>query len=130
MSIELIVADPRAGARETLRRIASGWGWTVVAEAKDGLEAIRLSRELEPDVVLIDSIAGGAETADIYTRSSSSKAPLIVRLIDSPQEHAGVGGLTVMKGVPGDKLRTLILGALEEKSEARSRMTAVGEEMR
>ena len=125
MSIELIIADPRAGVRETLRHIASGWGWSVVAEAKDGLEAIRLSRELEPDVVLIDSIAGGAETADIYTRSASSKAPLIVRLIDSPQEHAGVGGLTVMKGVPGDKLRKMIVVALNEKAEAPRETTSV-----
>jgi DNA-binding NarL/FixJ family response regulator len=129
MPIELIVADPRAGARETLRSIVSSWGWKVIAEANDGLEAIRLSRELDPDVVLIDSIAGGAETADIYTRAQSSKAPLVVRLIDSPQEHAGAGGLTVMKGVPGDKLRKMILAALEDREAARQPIVA-GHEMR
>lgn len=115
MAVELVVTDPRSNAREALRHVVEGWGWKVVAEARDAYEAVRVARELEPDVVLLDSSARASEGAGIFDLSPSSSGPVIVCLIDRPQEHASGPGLRILKGVPADQMRTLIQEALDEK---------------
>lgn len=125
MAIELVLADPRSGAREALRHIVEGWGWTVVAEARDAYEAVRIARELDPDVVLLDSSAGAAEGADIFDLSPSGSGPLVVCLIDRPQEHASGPGLRILKGVPGERMHELVVEALIDK-RANSKARAPG----
>src|SRR3712207_1800249 len=114
MTIELVIADPRMGARSALKQIVESWGWTVTGEARDALEAVRLARELAPDVLIVDAAAADQDVDEIMQRGPSDARPLIVRLIDHPQEHAS-GGLTILKGVPGDALRDAILGSLQEQ---------------
>ena len=114
MTIELVIADPRMGARSALKQIVESWGWTVTGEARDALEAVRLARELAPDVLIVDAAAADQDVDEIMQRGPSDARPLIVRLIDHPQEHAS-GGLTILKGVAGDALRDAILGSLQEQ---------------
>ena len=52
--IRVLLADDHTMLREALRRAMEGAGFTVVGEAADGEEAIRLTVELQPDVVLMD----------------------------------------------------------------------------
>ncbi len=55
MSIRILIADDHTLMRQGLREICSGLGgFTVVAEAKSGAEAVALRRTSQPDVILMD----------------------------------------------------------------------------
>jgi DNA-binding NarL/FixJ family response regulator len=51
----ILIADDHAVLRHGLRALLeSVAGWDICAEAPDGREAVRLARELQPDVVVMD----------------------------------------------------------------------------
>jgi DNA-binding NarL/FixJ family response regulator len=78
-SIVIVDDDPRF--RGIARRLLESEGFEVVGEAADGREAISVSRELDPDIVLLDVqlpdidgiqvaaqiVAGGARPAVVLT---------------------------------------------------------------
>lgn len=112
--MHVVVAGATTAARETLSTLVRSWGWTVAAQAKDGYEAVRLARELYPDVLLVDASLGGRAMRSLYELMGASGS-LVVRLIDRPQEHAELGGIAVLKGVPSERIRRVILEALGER---------------
>lgn len=119
MNPQVVVADPRTSARAALRTLVGEWGWTVVGEASDGFEAVRLARELKPDVLLVDAASGGLDVASIYDLVDPTSGPLLVRLIDRPQQHATQHmGVAVLKGVPGERVRAVILDAMKARTES------------
>lgn len=55
MAIRILIVDDHAVVRQGLRMfLKSDRDLLVVAEAEDGAEALRLARDLKPDVVLMD----------------------------------------------------------------------------
>ncbi len=54
MSLRILVADDHQILREGLVTLLEKAGMTVVGEAGDGRNAVRLARELKPQVVIID----------------------------------------------------------------------------
>ncbi len=50
-----LIADDNATYRQILRQMIEAHpGWSVVAEAGDGAEAVRLATECSPEIVLVD----------------------------------------------------------------------------
>ena len=54
MTISLLLADDHKMVRQSMRRSMEAEGFTIVAEAGDGQEAVALAEQFEPDVVLMD----------------------------------------------------------------------------
>ncbi|MFV0258940.1 MAG: response regulator [Acidimicrobiales bacterium] len=53
-AIRLMLADDHRMLREGLRRSLEELGFTVVAEARNGSDAVDLARAVQPDVILMD----------------------------------------------------------------------------
>ena len=50
----LILVDDHAMFRQSLRKLLEDQGFSIVGEASDGREAVRLARTLDPDIAILD----------------------------------------------------------------------------
>jgi two-component system, response regulator PdtaR len=100
--VRVIVADDESVICMDLREMLSNLGYLVVGEAGDGRSAVNLSRELRPDVVLMDikmPDMDGIEAAKILTEERI--APVVLLTAFSQQDlvqrakAAGVVGYLV-----------------------------------
>jgi DNA-binding NarL/FixJ family response regulator len=80
--IRVLLADDRKIVREGFRAIlARATDIEIVAEANDGQSAIRLAKELAPDVVLMDIAMPGCDGIEAARRiQAASAAPRVVIL--------------------------------------------------
>jgi DNA-binding NarL/FixJ family response regulator len=74
MALQCLLVDDSAGFLEAARVLLDKQGIEIVGTASTGAEALRLARELQPDVVLVDIDLGGEsgfELARDLTRETS-----------------------------------------------------------
>ena len=82
MSIRVLLADDQAMIRGGLRLILEDQpDITVVAEAADGTEAIRLARQLRPDVCLIDIRMPGKDGIEVTRAIAGPGVPDPLRVV-------------------------------------------------
>jgi DNA-binding NarL/FixJ family response regulator len=86
-TIRIIIADDHSLFRKGLKSLLSAEpGFAVVGEAENGEEAVRLSRSLRPDVLLLDLAMPGASGLDalgeLATAPSSVKTIVLTAAID------------------------------------------------
>jgi two-component system response regulator NreC len=113
----LLIVDDHAVVRSGLRMLLDGrQGMTVVGEASEGNEAIRLAHELKPTVVLMDlSMPHGKDglTAIAELKSSLPELYVLVLTMHDDDEylfraiHAGASGY-ILKNSPHEELLTAI----------------------
>ncbi len=114
--IRVLVVDDHELVRVGLRYILDGYpSIKIVAEAVDGETAIRLNRELKPDVVLLDISLPGLSGFEVTTR---------LRQIDP---HLGIIILTVHEAAPypGNLLEAGALGYLSKSCPASELVQAI-----
>jgi DNA-binding NarL/FixJ family response regulator len=133
-----VVADDDAFARHAISQVLQLAGIDVVAEATDGAEAIALTREHRPDVVLIDvrmpEIDGIAATRRIVDERPEQ---LVILISGRDDEDSAVLGLRVgargflSKDLPLDAFGRAVIGALDgQAAVSRVLMGRVIEQLR
>ena len=89
--IRVLIADDHPILREGLRRLLEDdGGFEVVGQASDGLEAVRLAREVRPDVLLLDLAMPRASGLDALRELSPSGAGPRVLLLTVAIDDAQV----------------------------------------
>ena len=111
-TVRIVVADDHPVVLVGVRGIlASEPEMQVVGEAKDGQEAVRLTRELDPDLLLLDlampTLPGLESLRELTTASSRVKTMLLTGSIERKQIlealQLGARGI-VLKRAAGDEL--------------------------
>jgi DNA-binding NarL/FixJ family response regulator len=115
-SIRVLVADDHAIVRTGIRHVLEGEpGFTVVAEAATGAEALALGEKLRPDVAVMDISMPGESglviTAELRRRCPGTRV-LIVSMHDNTEYvlesiHAGAHGY-VLKDTAATELRVAV----------------------
>lgn len=84
--MRIIVADDHALFRESLRALLKSRGFEVVGEAADGAEAITLSWELKPDVVLMDLAMPGMDGLEATKRLAAELPDIKIVILTGSEE--------------------------------------------
>jgi len=87
-SPSILIVDDHQLAREGLRAVLEGDGYSVIALAETGEQAVELTARLEPDIVLMDVRLGGGidglEATRRITASGCKARILMLTLHDMP----------------------------------------------
>ncbi len=129
--LRVIIADDHAVVRQGIRGVLEEVkGLTVVAEAGDGEEALALTWEHEPDVVVLDvTMPGktGLEVARELRDGGSETRVLVLSMHDDPAYvleavRAGADGY-VLKDVAPSELRAAVTAVHEGREYFSARVT-------
>lgn len=119
-NVRILLADDHEIVRHGLRRLLETQpGWTICGEADSGLEAVEKTRQLKPDIVILDHSMpelSGAEAARQILKALPKTEIVILTMHDSEQLlrevlEAGVHGYVLKSDAMCDMVsavRTLL----------------------
>lgn len=113
-TLRIVIADDHPLYRHGLVDVLRSAGLDVVGEAAIGPDAVRLVRELEPDLALFDvKMPGGGVAAAAEAKAASPTTNVIMLTVSEDEDDlaaaidAGVSGY-VLKGVAGRELVAIL----------------------
>jgi DNA-binding NarL/FixJ family response regulator len=83
----ILIVDDHSPFRESARRLLESEGFEVVGEAENGVAALRLAKELGPDVVLLDVQLPDFDGFEVAERLRQLEPAPDVILISSRDEY-------------------------------------------
>jgi DNA-binding NarL/FixJ family response regulator len=120
MARRILIVDDSAGFRAQARTLLVAAGFEVIGEAEDGMSGVRASRELVPEVVLLDVQLPDVSGFDVARMLQADPNPPAVILISS-REASDYGGGIDRSGaagfIPKADLSARALDALLDGSE-------------
>ena len=99
--MRVLVVDDDPLVRRVIRDILGGAGITVVGEAQDGRDAVRMARHYQPDIVLMDVVmpsVDGLTALEWLVADTTIKARVVMLSVQGEQD---VGFLAIRKGAVG-----------------------------
>ena len=115
MPIQVLLADDHLIVRQGLKALLEREGFTVVGEAVDGHEAVRLAQALHPDVAVLDlamPLLNGLDTAREILRISPRTRTILLTM--HPEDHyifealrAGIEGYVLKTQAAEDLVRAI-----------------------
>jgi DNA-binding NarL/FixJ family response regulator len=96
----VLIVDDHAGFRRCARELLTAEGFTVVGEAGDGEEAVRMAAGSTADVVLVDVQLPGMDGFAVTERLLAIDSDLPIVLI-STRDPADYGTLIAQSGARG-----------------------------
>ena len=124
----ILLADDHTLVRQGLRRILEEQpDWQVVAETGNGLDAVRLAEELQPDVVILDigmPLLNGLEAArQIAKRVPSARVLMLSMHADevhiTKAIEAGAGGYLVKDSADSELVKAVTATPRASRTSAR-----------
>lgn len=129
-AIRVLVADDHAVVREGIRTVLESGNFSVVAEATDGEEALRLINALEPDVAILDITMPRLSGIDVLERlreGTARTSVLILSMHDHPEYvlgavRAGADGYLLKSAGPSE-VREAVRAVAQGKEAFSPRVT-------
>ena len=112
MAVRILLADDHKIMRDGLRSLLQGQtDMEVVGEAEDGREAIRLARELKPDVIIMDVNMPGMDGIDATRRIVNEVSGVRIVALSMYPKRSFVAGI-LKAGASGYILKDQAFGEL------------------
>jgi DNA-binding NarL/FixJ family response regulator len=109
--VRVIIADDDPFARRTVRDALQSAGVVVIAEARNGTEAVELGAHYQPDVVLMDVVMPGMDGISA-TRKLLERVPDVKVLMVSADGNDDVAMLCLRSGAVGFVSKSIDLSSL------------------
>jgi CheY-like chemotaxis protein len=87
VATSILIVDDFATFRASARGLLEAEGFVVVGEAENGVDAVRLARDLEPEVVLLDVHLPDLNGFEVAERLRELESPPIVILTSSRDDY-------------------------------------------